>query len=384
MSRRTLEVRTPAGGRYPIHIEPGLLGDVAAVCRRHAPAHRYAVITDSQVARLYGSTVVASFAGAGLGAELVPFPAGERNKSREQWAALSDRMVRAGFGRDSAVVALGGGVAGDLAGFVAATYMRGLPVVQVPTTLLAMLDSSVGGKTGVDTEAGKNLIGAFHHPSAVLIDPAVLRTLPRHQRCAGLAEAVKTAAILDLELWRWIESRAAHLVGGEPAASAELIERVVRHKAAVVADDPLERGVREILNFGHTVGHALEALEGYKLLHGEAVAAGMRVEARLGESLGITERGTARRVTAALEACGLDGDWETERRPTEIREAMSRDKKARQARVRCVFLARVGEVATDPDGRHSFTLDDEALGEPLAAALRPASESGDCPDPGGP
>ena len=384
MSRRTLEVRTPAGGRYPIHIEPGLLGDVAAVCRRHAPAHRYAVITDSQVARLYGSTVVASFAGAGLGADLVPFPAGERNKSREQWAALSDRMVRAGFGRDSAVVALGGGVAGDLAGFVAATYMRGLPVVQVPTTLLAMLDSSVGGKTGVDTEAGKNLIGAFHHPSAVLIDPAVLRTLPRHQRCVGLAEAVKTAAILDLELWRWIESRAADLAGGEPAASAELIERVVRHKAAVVADDPLERGVREILNFGHTVGHALEALEGYKLLHGEAVAAGMRVEARLGESLGITERGTARRVTAALEACGLDGDWETERRPTEIREAMSRDKKARQARVRCVFLARVGEVATDPDGRHSFTLDDEALGEPLAAALRPASESGDCPDPGGP
>lgn len=384
MSRRTLEVRTPAGWSYPIHIEPGLLGDVAAVCRRHAPAHRYAVIADSQVARLYGSTVVASFAGAGLGAELVPFPAGERNKSREQWAALSDRMVRAGFGRDSAVVALGGGVAGDLAGFVAATYMRGLPVVQVPTTLLAMLDSSVGGKTGVDTEAGKNLIGAFHHPSAVLIDPAVLRTLPRHQRCAGLAEAVKTAAILDLELWRWIESRAADLAGGEPAASAELIERVVRHKAAVVADDPLERGVREILNFGHTVGHALEALEGYKLLHGEAVAAGMRVEARLGESLGITERGTARRVTAALEACGLDGDWETERRPTEIREAMSRDKKARQARVRCVFLARVGEVATDPDGRHSFTLDDEALGEPLAAALRPASESGDCPDPGGP
>ena len=384
MSHRTLDVRTPAGGGYPIHIGPGLLAGVAEVCRRHAPAHRYAVIADSQVARLYGAEVVSGFAGAGIAADLIPFPAGEWNKSRRQWAALSDRMVREGFGRDAAVVALGGGVAGDLAGFVAATYMRGLPVVQVPTTLLAMLDSSVGGKTGVDTEAGKNLIGAFHHPSAVVIDPAVLETLPRHQRCAGLAEAVKTAAILDADLWAWIGSRASDLVAGEPAASAQLIARVVRHKAAVVADDPLERGLREILNFGHTVGHALEALEGYRLLHGEAVAAGMRVEARLGESLGITEPGTAGRVEAALAACGLDGDWERERRATEIREAMSRDKKARRSRVRCVFLARVGEVAADPGGRHSFTLDDEALGKPLEAALRPASEGGDCPRPGGP
>ena len=279
-------------------------------------------------------------------------------------------------------MALGGGVAGDLAGFVAATYMRGLPVVQLPTTVLAMLDSSVGGKTGVDTEAGKNLIGAFHHPSAVLIDPAVLETLPRHQRCAGLAEAVKTAAILDVELWEWMASHASELVAGEPSASTELIARVVRHKATVVEDDPLERGVREILNFGHTVGHALEALEGFKLLHGEAVAAGMRVEARLGERLGITRPGTARRVAAALAACGLDGDWEEERRATEIREAMSRDKKARRARVRCVFLKQVGEVATDPEGRYGFTLDEAALGEPLAAALRPASESGDCPGAG--
>ena len=377
MTRRTLNVRTPAGGSYPIHIEAGLIEGAAAICRRYAPAHRYAVIADSQVARLYGDRVVSRLGEAGLAADLIAFPAGEWNKNREQWAALSDRLVRAGFGRDAAVLALGGGVAGDLAGFVAATYMRGVPVVQLPTTLLAMLDSSVGGKTGVDTEVGKNLIGAFHHPAAVLIDPAVLGTLPRHQRCAGLAEAVKTAAILDVELWDWIAAHAPGLVDGEPSASAELVARVVRHKAEVVADDPLERGVREILNFGHTVGHALEALEGYKLLHGEAVAAGMRAEARLGESLGITEPGTARRVAEVLAACGLDGDWETERRATEVREAMSRDKKARRARVRCVFLKRVGEVATDRDGRYGFALDDKTLGEPLAAALRPASEGGD-------
>ena len=372
MSRRTLEVGAAGGGSYPIHIEPGLLGEAASVCREYAPAHRYAVIADSQVARLYGAGVVSRLQDAGLAADLFPFPAGEWNKSREQWAALSDRMLHARCGRDSAVVALGGGVAGDLAGFVAATYMRGVPVVQIPTTLLAMLDSSVGGKTGVDTEAGKNLIGAFHHPSAVLIDPAVLETLPRHQRCAGLAEAVKTAAILDVELWDWMVRGSSALSSGDPEASSELIERVVRHKAAVVGDDPLECGRREILNFGHTVGHALEALEGYKLLHGEAVAAGMRVESRLGEVLGITERGTSEQLAALLEACGLDGDWETDREPAEIRDAMSKDKKARRDRIRCVFLSRIGEVATDAEGGHSFALGQEDLGQPLATALRPA------------
>ncbi|MYA34574.1 MAG: 3-dehydroquinate synthase [Gemmatimonadales bacterium] len=371
MSVRTLEVGTGGGG-YPIRIAPGLLADVGTLCRSQAPAHRYAVIADSQVARLYGPGVVTGFDDAGIDATLIPFPAGEWNKSRDQWAAVSDRMLREGFGRDSAVVALGGGVTGDLAGFVAATYMRGIPVIQIPTTLLAMLDSSVGGKTGVDTEAGKNLIGAFHHPSAVLIDPAVLETLPRHQRCAGLAEAVKTAAILDLELWDWMVAGASALSNGDSEASSELIERVVRHKAAVVGDDPLERDRREILNFGHTVGHALEALEGYKLLHGEAVAAGMRVESRLGELLGVTERGTSERLAVLLEACGLGGDWEADREPTEIRDAMSKDKKARLDRIRCVFLSRIGEVATDADGRHSFGLGDEDLGQLLATALRSA------------
>ena len=368
---KVLEVEIPGGGSYPLHIEAGALDDMASFCTRHAPAHRYAVIADSHVGRLYGDPVVGRLRDSGLDAELVSFPAGEWNKTREQWAGLGDRLLHAGFGRDSAFIALGGGVTGDLAGFVAATYMRGVPIIQAPTSLLAMLDSSVGGKTGVDTEAGKNLIGAFHHPAGVLIDPAVLETLPRHQRSAGLAEAVKTAAILDEDLWNWIGLRAAELVEGELEPSAELVERVVRHKAGVVSEDPSERDRREILNFGHTVGHALEALEGYKLLHGEAVAAGMRVEARWGESLGITQVGSAERMAAALEACELDGSWETDRRPSEIRDAMSWDKKTRRARVRCVFLARIGQVATDPEGRHAFELTDGDLGDPLSAALRP-------------
>ena len=283
-------------------------------------------------------------------------------------------MLAAGIGRDAAVVAIGGGVTGDLGGFVAATYMRGLPVVQIPTSVLAMLDSSVGGKTGVDTDAGKNLVGAFHHPRLVLIDPDVLETLPRMQRIAGLAEGIKTAAILDESLWGWIEGAATGLTGGDLEALTELIERTVRHKMGVVSGDPREAGRRAILNFGHTVGHAIETLEGYTVLHGEAVAAGMRVEARLGEALGITAVGTADRIAALLAACDLDRAWERERPAGEIADAMGLDKKARASRPRCVFLERLGAVARAGDGTWTFPLDDATLGGPLADALRPSSE----------
>lgn len=368
---RTLSVRVPGGRDYDVRVEPGGLPRLAGHCVRAAPAHRYALILDSQVARLYRTTALDSFRQLDVRADAFDFPAGEWNKTRETWAALSDRLAREGFGRDSAVVALGGGVTGDVAGFVAATYMRGIPVIQVPTTVLAMLDSSVGGKTGLDTEIGKNLIGAFHHPALVLIDPAVLETLPRQQRAAGLAEAVKTAAILDSPLWDWIEAHAPSLVDGDIEALTTLVGRVVACKIDVVSADPLESDLRAVLNFGHTVGHALEALEGYTLLHGEAVAAGMRVESRLGEALGVTETGTAERVEALLAACELDRAWETERRREEVVDAMRGDKKIRGGCIRCVFLRRIGEVAADAEGRHTHELDDEALADPLAAALRP-------------
>lgn len=369
-----LHVQVPGGAPYDIVIEEGALATLADRVIGLLDAHRYAVISDSQVARLLGARVLADFDAAGVQAELFEFPAGEWNKSRDQWSDLSDRMLDSGVGRDAAVVALGGGVTGDLAGFVAATYMRGLPIVQIPTTLLAMLDSSVGGKTGVDTEAGKNLIGAFHHPALVVIDPLVLDTLPRMQRLAGLAEGIKTAAILDEGLWQWIEENAERLVAGEVRPLTELVRRTVEHKASVVAADPREGGLRAILNFGHTVGHAIETLEGYTVLHGEAVAAGMRVEARLGEILGVTTPGTAARITGLLEACRLDREWEEERRHDEIAAAMELDKKSRAARPRCVFLETIGTVARDPEGRYTTALDGAALEAPLADALRPAVE----------
>lgn len=391
MGEAEVRVRVPGEeGGYPVHVEPGALDALGDLCRRHVGAHRYAVIADATVAELYGDAVVGELAkaaggegrAAGLepgtgaaaaGAELFTFPPGEASKSREEWARLTDAMLEAGFGRDAAVAALGGGVAGDLAGFVAATYMRGLPVVQLPTTLLAMLDSSVGGKTAVDTPRGKNLVGAFHHPALVVADPRVLESLPARQLAAGLAEAVKAASIADEALFGWMEDEADALRRGEPEAVAPLVRRGVAIKARVVEEDPEEAGLRQVLNFGHTVAHALESLSGYDLLHGEAVAAGMRVEARLGEEMGATRPGTARRLARLLSAVGLGEEWEAPYGAPAVLEAAATDKKAREGRVRFVLLEEIGEVARGEEGgyAHPLPLPRGREEELLAAALSP-------------
>jgi 3-dehydroquinate synthase len=363
-------------GSYEVRIGAGALAGLAELCQSAAPAHRYAVIADSHVAELYGARALDVLGSGGLSADLLPFPAGEWNKSRQEWAALSDALLAAGHGRDSAVIALGGGVTGDLAGFVASTFMRGVPVVEVPTTLLAMVDSSVGGKTGVDASAAKNAIGAFHQPRAVLVDPELLETLPPHQRAAGLAEAVKAGAIRDADLFAWIEEHASDLEQGDVETLTELIERSVRVKASVVAQDPRELGLRAILNFGHTVGHALEAMSGYAVLHGEAVAAGMRVEARLGEELGVTEKGAGERLDAVLGSCGLPEVLDDDHTAERLLEAARPDKKARLGALRWVLLERVGEVAREGD-EYTHALPHRHALEPLAAALRKALEASD-------
>ena len=382
------EIRVRVPGRrdaaYPVLVEPGALEALGEALRDAAPAHRYAVISDTRVAELYGERTLATIRDAGAKSELLTFPAGEWNKTRTEWIRLSNAMLRAGFGRDAVVVALGGGVTGDLAGFVAATFMRGVPVVQVPTTVLAMVDAAVGGKTGVDTEAGKNLVGAFHHPALVVVDPEVASTLSGPQRAAGFAEAIKTGAIRDASLLEWLEANAEGLLGADPALLAEAVQRILAHKAEVVGRDPAESAERATLNFGHTVGHALELLAGYAVLHGEAVAAGMRAEARLGEALGVTEAGTAERIERALERFGLERPLETERRAEAVWEAAGADKKARAGRVRCVLLRRIGEVARDADGRWTHALPwpppgepaDALLPEALRTALKPADTDG--------
>ncbi|MEE9470854.1 MAG: 3-dehydroquinate synthase [Gemmatimonadota bacterium] len=367
--------REPAA--YEVRVQRGGFDDLATLCLRAAPAHRYAIIADSRVAALYGQRALAAFEREGSPAQLFAFPAGEWNKTREEWARLSDEMLAAGLGRDAVVVALGGGVTGDLAGFVAATYMRGLPLVQVPTTLLAMLDSSVGGKTGLDRHEAKNPIGTFHQPRLVLIDPDLLGSLPAFELASGLAEAVKTAAIADEGLFAWLEAEAMALRTADLDLLTELIGRAVAIKAKVVEEDPQEAGRREVLNFGHTIGHALEALGGYAVLHGEAVASGMRIEGRLGELMEVTEIGTAERLAALLTACGLDRPVEEEYSAEQLLEAARSDKKARVGAIRCVLLRRIGEVAGGKDGVFSHEIPAQEVLGLMRAALRLAGDHAD-------
>jgi 3-dehydroquinate synthase len=362
----------PAAGQtsprgYDVRIGTGLLDDLGTALAESCPAHRYAIITDSNVAPLYGEKALEQARAASGSAELFEFPAGEGSKNREWWAELSDRMLSSGYGRDAAVVALGGGVTGDLAGFVAATYLRGLPLVQVPTSLLAMIDSSVGGKTGVDTPAGKNLIGAFLQPELVVADTATLRTLPRPEVRAGMAEAVKHGAIADADYFDWIESSAGSVLGLAPEAVVRMVRRSVEIKAAVVGADERESGLRKTLNFGHTVGHAVEALSGFRLLHGEAVAIGMVVEAMIGERLGVSAEGTADRLRAALSALGLPVRVPGDQDPRRVLELTRVDKKARAGQVEYALIERVG-TASRGGGHFGCPVDDALVLEEVERA----------------
>ena len=332
---------------YDILIGAGLLEAAPTLVARHCPAERYAVITDSHVAKLYAERLVAGCAAAKLPAEVMSFPAGEWNKTRETWAGLSDRMLAAHYGRDAAVVALGGGVVGDVAGFVAATYLRGIPCVQIPTSLLAMIDSSIGGKTGVDAPVGKNLLGAFHHPCLVIADLAALRSLATVQFSAGMAEAVKHGVIADAEYFAFLEREHQAIFAKELATLERVVRRSVEIKAQVVAQDEREVGVRAVLNFGHTVGHAVEATTRFEVLHGEAVAIGMAVEARLAEALGVAEPGTARRITSLLERYRLPLTPPETASVDDLMAAMRHDKKARAGEVRFALPHAIGEMSGD-------------------------------------
>ena len=362
-----LPARPPQG--YEILVGAGTFGSLGTILSRFCPAQRYAVVTDDRVAELYAVKLSRTLHAAGYRADVFAFEAGEPRKSRETWGLVSDAMVEAGLGRDAAVIAFGGGVPGDLGGFVAATYMRGLPLVQVPTSLLAMIDSSVGGKTGVDTPAGKNLMGAFHQPRCVVIDPALLSTLPDAHLRSGLAEAVKHGAIADPEYLEWIEECAPQLLAGDTDALTRLIVRSVEIKAEIVKRDELETGPRKLLNFGHTIGHAVESLSGYELLHGEAVSIGMVEEARLGERIGVTAAGTATRLRRILTRLGLPTSVPPEFSSQDVIGWTRTDKKARDGRVEYALIEHVG-VPAARDGRWGAPVADETVAQVLAGGGR--------------
>jgi 3-dehydroquinate synthase len=327
---------------YDAHVGNGLLERAGEIIRAAAPAHRYAIISDDNVAPLYAPRLRASLGAAQ--AELFTIPPGESHKTREQWARLTDALLAAGFGRDSAILALGGGVVGDLAGFVAATYMRGIPFVQLPTTLLAMIDASVGGKTGVDTAAGKNLVGAFHRPRAVIADPSVLATLPASHLRSGLAEAVKHGAIADVAYYGSIDSSLPSILANRGNELGDLIARSIEIKASIVRQDEREGGIRRNLNFGHTLGHAIESESGYTLLHGEAIAIGMVLEAKLGESLGVTAPGSVARLRDTLQKAGLPVATPKSLDANRILAATRSDKKAREGVVEYALIAEIGRA----------------------------------------
>lgn len=369
MNRIEIVPTPPSLIAYDVIVEAGALSQLPRLVAETAPGHHYLIISDRNVASVLGEGVRAGLEGAGHRVSLLTFEPGEANKNVASWAALTEAMVARGAGRDSVVIALGGGVTGDLAGFVAATYLRGVPLVQIPTSLLAMLDSSVGGKTGIDLAAGKNLVGAFHSPRLVVADPLVLRTLPLQELRAGLAEAVKHGVIADREYFDWIADHATGLLAGDPDDLARLVHRSVEIKARFAAADPFETGPRKALNFGHTIGHAVEALSDYTIPHGYAVAIGMVVEARLGEATGITEPGTETALGSVLQALGLPVTIPAEIEPGRIVEVARRDKKARAARTRYTMIARIGEVARTGAGEWSHEFDEATVVETLALSI---------------
>ena len=344
---------------YDILIGAGLVHQLDKILPQYCPAAAYALITDAHVGKLYGEDLVTRLSAIGCRAELLTFPTGESNKTRDTWASLSDRMLAAHLGRDCAVIARGGGMVNDVAGFVAATYLRGVPLVQVPTSLLAMIDSSIGGKTGVDVPAGKNLLGAFHQPRVVVADPELLASLSSVQLAAGLAEAVKHGVIADAEYFGFLESDFAAIFAKHAPALQRVVRRSVEIKASVVAQDEREKGKRAILNFGHTVGHAIEATSKYEVLHGEAVAMGMVYESRLAEMLGIAPAGTAQRITTVLERLHLPVERPDASQVDDLIAAMRSDKKVRAAEIRLALPRGIGSAHGD-DGRGWTVPVDEA------------------------
>jgi 3-dehydroquinate synthase len=313
------------------------------------PGRPVIVVSDSNVAPLYGEPLRRRLVDAGLDAHLCTFPAGEAHKTRQTKAALEDRLLELAVGRDTALVAVGGGVTGDIAGFVAATWHRGVPVVQVPTTLLAMADAALGGKTAVDAPGGKNLIGAFHQPLSVWADVSTLATLPADELQAGFSEVVKAAVIADPALFRWLEDESDALLGRDEEALEHAVERCLRIKARVVARDEREAGRRAVLNFGHTVGHAVEAASGYRIRHGHAVAIGMVAEARLAVSASGFPQASVGRLERLLGAFGLPVTWPPQVDLDEAVGATRRDKKARAGRVRYSLPRKIGRMAPGDD-----------------------------------
>jgi len=348
------------GEEYPLIIGFDLGRELLTVLQSEAAGRRVALIADARVAGLWGRSIAAQLRKKGVRCELFTFKGGEKNKNQATATKLSHELLEKHFGRDSFIIALGGGVTGDLAGYVAATYLRGVPYIHMPTTLLAMVDSSIGGKVGIDTPYGKNTLGAFWQPRAVVADLAFLKELPTREVVNGLLEAIKTFFTSDREglaLVREIDPAAPI---AKPDIMREIVTRSVRFKAGVTERDEREENERRVLNFGHTVGHAIELLSGFKMLHGYAVGVGMLVEAKMAEVLGLLPHEEYEELERILGTLGIHKRTLRDFPLAEIMRAMKADKKARAGKPYYVLLRSLGSVHTK-GGQYAHHVGDETL-----------------------
>jgi 3-dehydroquinate synthase len=351
MASEMQRVRVELGDRsYDIFIGSGLLARAGEFLQPLGVGRRGVIITDMNVGPLYEPALRETLSRSGFETRSIAVPAGEASKSLRQASRLLRRMPSMDLDRKSFVIALGGGVVGDLAGFIAATYLRGLALIHLPTSLLAQVDSAVGGKVGVNLPQGKNLVGAFHQPRLVLADTDTLASLPQRELRAGFAEVIKHGAIRDAKFFEWLEREHSRVLKADPDAVAQAVRRCCEIKAEVVSADERESGVRAFLNFGHTIGHAMEALTDYVgLLHGEAIAMGMVCAARLSVKRAGLSAAEAERLRALIEASGLPTRLGERFDLAALLKAMRLDKKARGGKLRFVLLKRLGEAVVSDD-----------------------------------
>ncbi len=352
-----VRLRTLPDRSYLVTVREGIVRDLPGLIASRWKRKSVFIITDSNVKRLYGNAMLRSLTGHGVEAWLLDFPPGERSKNAGVVFSLHSALLLQGIRRDSLIVALGGGVVGDVAGYVAATVLRGVRYIQVPTTLLAQVDSSIGGKVGVDHPVGKNLIGAFHQPSAVYIDPRVLSTLPAAEFRNGLAEMVKIGAALDRKFFAMLERSAGRVSRRRPRVMLPLISHAVRLKQSVVEKDEFESDLRKTLNLGHTIGHAVEAAENYSIRHGAAVSIGLAAEACIAAGMGLLKEEEMGRLVRLLRSLGLPTKFPPLRNPAKFLEALSADKKSVGASPRFVLLKSIGTSIIGVDVPSPFLLE---------------------------
>ena len=356
----SIEIKSSGTYKYDIEIGRDLFVRMSEELKNSNLAYRYSVVSDSNVSKIYYEKITSALDIFNIDYKLITFPAGEISKTRKTKEFIENKMLESKMGRDTAIIALGGGVVGDIAGYVAATYNRGIKYIQYPTSLVACVDSSIGGKTGVDTVHGKNLIGSFHQPYKVYIDINTLKTLGRDELKQGMAEVIKYGVIYDHELFTFVENHLHKIYEYDFDALKKIIKRSCEIKAYIVENDEKESNLRKILNFGHTLGHAIEQLSDYKITHGEAISAGMVLEAKIANKLNLISSDDVRKIENILKIASLPVTIDNTIDRTRLIEIMKLDKKARSGIIEFALPLEIGTMHSS-NGEYGIRVDENII-----------------------